>query len=142
MNAGVQLDLQKTGIKVNLPLYANRTGAAINGKYTVLKAPSGSRAVVEHPDVYVSHSARYAYIHEDGNVPAFTPDKDGQYVIQLTGNLAFPDRAYPEIGKSTATLTINVGEGGRASGCAAIPVGAPAVGLAIALMALLRRRRQ
>lgn len=141
VNAGVQLDLEKTGIRIDLPLYANRIGAAINGKYTVVRAPSGSNAAVQHPDVYVSHSAKYSYMF-DGDKPTFTPDKPGQYVIQLSSSLAFADRAYPEIRSSNASLTVNVGSGGKAGGCTAIPLGAPAAGLAFALLAFLRRRNR
>lgn len=141
VSAGIQLDLDKTGIKVDLPLYANRQGANINAKYSITKSPAGSNAAIQHSDAYATRSARYAYMF-DGDKPTFTPDKAGQYVIQVTGNLAFPDRAYPEVTSSTSTLTLNVGQGGKAGGCTAIPLGAPAIGVAVALLALLRRRRK
>ena len=57
-------------------------------------------------------------------------------------NLQVPDRAYPEIGSSTAALTINVEDTPtKHGGCAAIPAAAPVAGVALALLAFLGRRR-
>ncbi|MHB8875034.1 MAG: cell-cell cohesion MYXO-CTERM protein MtsC [Myxococcaceae bacterium] len=130
----------KRGEKARLPLFANRNGAGIDYTWTVARRPAGSAAVVENPKGGVSMSRHWEYAYLDGRVPSFTADVDGEYVIQLQGELAFPDRAYPEARTSTSELALRVGEAGGLS-CAAAPLAAPGFGLALALLGLLRRRR-
>lgn len=131
----------KAGEKFRLPLFANRENAAIEYKWTVKQAPPGSRAAVENPvgAVTVSRHWQYAYNDRDG-VPTFTADVDGEYVLTVTGNLSFPDRAYPEARSNTSELRMNVEGGAGKTGCAAIPVGA--LGLVGVALGLMRRRRQ
>ncbi len=130
----------KRGDKVRLPLFANRNGAAIEYKWTVARRPSGSEAPVERPLGAVTLSRHWEYAYVDGNVPSFTADVDGDYELQVTGHLVFPDRAYPEARDSTSGLKLQVGEGAAGS-CAAVPGGASAAGLALVVLGLARRRR-
>jgi LPXTG-motif cell wall-anchored protein len=53
-----------------------------------------------------------------------------------------PDARYPGISQSTAALTVKVESAGSSSGCTALPIGAPAAGLALAALGLLVRRRR
>ena len=83
--------------------------------------------------------------YTDGNVPAFTADVDGEYVIQLQAKLAFADRAYPEARESTSELRMTATPDGKTGGgqaCSAIPLDASIAGLGFALLALARRRRK
>jgi hypothetical protein len=131
----------KRGEKFRLPLFANRNGAAIEYKWTVLSRPAGSTAPIENPTGAVTMSRHWQYAYQDGSVPTFTADVDGDYVLQLSAKLAFADRAYPSSDTSTAELKLKAdpGQGGRA--CSATAAGGSLMGLALAALALIRRRR-
>ncbi len=134
----------KAGEKFRLPLFANRNGAAIEYIWTVAKRPDGSKAAVINPEGVVTMSRHWEYAYQDGNVPSFTADVDGEYDIQLQAKLAFADRAYPENRESTSSLKLNAspdGKGGAPQTCAAIPVDASLAALGLGLLALARRRR-
>ncbi|MCU0701932.1 MAG: thrombospondin, partial [Myxococcaceae bacterium] len=113
--------------------------------WTVTKRPAGSTAAIQNPTGSVTMSRNYAYAYQDGNVPTFTSDVDGEYDIQLQANLAFKDRAYPEKRDSVSGLKMTAtpdGSGGNtAATCAAIPVDASLAGLGLAMLTLARRRR-
>jgi hypothetical protein len=84
-----------------------------------------------------------AMYSDSSGVSTFTPDADGDYTIQLTANLILPDTLYPNVRQSTAALTVKVQPAAASSGgCTALPLGAPAVGLALAALGLLVRRRR
>jgi hypothetical protein len=107
----------------------------------VVRRPRGSGAVVDNPRGAVSMSRHWEYAYEEGNVPSFTADADGDYELQLQARLALPDRAYPEHATSTSSLTLAVAPAGGMS-CASVPAasgGALGVGL---LWMLARRRRR
>ncbi len=131
----------KHGDKVRLPLFANRNGAAIEYTFTVTQRPKGSTAAIDNPKGAVSLSRHWEYAYVDGSVPTFTPDVPGEYVVQLKGVLAFPDRAYPEATESVSELRITVEP--KAQGCtnAVAPLHGPAAALLLAALGVLRRRR-
>lgn len=137
----------KRGEKFRLPLFANRNGAAIEYKWTVAKGgrPSGSTAAIENPIGAVTLSRHWEYAYTDGHTPTFTADVDGEYVLQLDANLAFTDRAYPEPAsqKSTSALKLSAtpdGKNGPRS-CSAVGLDAPLMGLGLALLSMIRRRK-
>jgi len=67
----------------------------------------------------------------------------GTYSLQLTARMVSPDARYPGVQQSTAALTIKVGgNSSGGGGCTALPLGAPAAGLALAALGLLVRRRR
>jgi hypothetical protein len=134
----------KAGEKFRLPLFANRNGAAIEYVWTVVSRPAGSKAAVENPKGVVTMSRHWAYAYQDGNVPTFTADVDGEYTLQLQAHLVFPDRAYPDQRDSVSNLKMTAVPDGKAGGgqtCSAIPMDASIAGLGLALLALARRRR-
>jgi uncharacterized protein (TIGR03382 family) len=136
--------LLKAGEKFRLPLFANRNGAAIEYVWTVKSRPSGSTAAIRNPEGVVTMSRHWAYAYQDGNVPTFTADVDGEYDIQLQARLAFEDRAYPANRDSTSSLKLNIspdGQGGAKS-CSAVPVDASLAALGLGLLALVSRRRR
>ncbi|MCC6335267.1 MAG: thrombospondin type 3 repeat-containing protein [Myxococcales bacterium] len=130
----------EAGEKFRLPLFANRNGAAIEYAWTVSKRPAGSKASVENPQGVVTMSRHWQYAYQDGSVPTFTADVDGEYTVQLQGHLAFADRAYPEQRDSVSDLKMTATpDAGGAQSCSAAPLDTSVAGLA--LLALLRRRR-
>lgn len=140
VSGGGQLSL-KSGEKVELPLFANRNGAAIEYTWTVKSRPSGSKAVVENPTGAVTYSRHWQYEYLANTEPSFTADADGQYDIQVQARLAFSDRAYPDQRESVSSLKLSVGNG-TASSCAALPGPVGGMALGAALLGLLLRRRR
>ena len=143
VSAGGSITL-KRGEALRLPLFANRNNVGINYTWTVTKRPSGSSAAVQNPIGVASVSRHWAYAYADTvGKPIFTPDSDGEYTIQLAAKMVTPDARYPGVQTSTAALTVKVQGGTAASGgCTALPLGAPAAGLALAALGLLARRRR
>ena len=137
------LVMLKAGEKFRLPLFANRNGAAIEYTWTVKTRPSASKAAVINPEGVVTMSRHWEYAYQDGAVPSFTADVDGEYDIQLQARLAFADRAYPENRESTSSLKLNASPDGKngAQTCSAIPMDASLAALGLGLLALARRRR-
>ncbi|MBN1203926.1 MAG: thrombospondin type 3 repeat-containing protein [Myxococcaceae bacterium] len=141
VSGGGRLALKK-GDKVQLPLFANRNGAAIEYTWTVKERPAGSKSVVENPKGAVTQSLHWQYRYAEGSEPTFTADADGAYDIQVQAKLAFSDRMYPALRESVSSLKLEVGNG-NASSCAALPGPAGGLALGAALLSLvLRRRRQ
>jgi hypothetical protein len=118
------------GDVIRLPLFANRNGQAIEYTWTVASRPSGSSAAIQNPKGSVSMSRDWQYIYVDGKVPTFTVDAAGQYQFQVTAQLVFPDRVYPNQSTATSITQITAGGGSQASGCSA-------GGAGLALLALL-----
>ena len=137
------LVMLKAGEKFRLPLFANRNGAAIEYTWTVKTRPSASKAAVLNPEGVVTMSRHWEYAYQDGAVPSFTADVDGEYDIQLQARLAFADRAYPENRESTSSLKLNASPDGKngAMACSSIPMDASLAALGLGLLALARRRR-
>jgi hypothetical protein len=142
VHAGGTLEVERD-TQVRLPLFANRNGAAIEYTWTVVKRPSGSRAVVDNPQGAVAMSRHWSYAYLDESVPTFTPDEDGEYELQLQAKLAFADRAYPDQRNSLSTLVLRVG-GNKASGwnCSTLPASGGAMALGAALLGMMMRRRR
>jgi hypothetical protein len=141
VSAGGHMTLNN-GEKVRLPLFANRDNAAMNYSWTVTARPGGSAAINE-PNGVASVSRHWEYAYQNGSVPTFTPDAAGEYTIQLSSTLVFPDRLYPNSNTANATLVLAVGQGTTAaSGCTALPFGAPVAGMALVALGFLARRRR
>jgi len=141
VSAGGSVALTR-GETLRLPLFANRNNAGINYTWTVSKRPGGSSAAVKNPEGLVSASRHWSYAYPDGaGKPTFTPDADGEYTLQLLATMVTPDARYPGVQSASAALTVKVQSAGS-SGCTALPIGAPAAGLALAALGLLVRRRR
>jgi hypothetical protein len=140
VSGGGQIALKK-GEKFRLPLFANREGTAIEYQWTVTVRPQGSSAAIVNPKGSVSTSRHYQYAYVDGSVPSFTADVDGDYVLQLSANLVFPDRAYPGSSQSTSDLSLRAEPAAGGMKCSVGGAEASLMGLALAGLALIRRRR-
>ncbi len=126
------------------PLWANRKGEAITYTWTVVKAPSGSSAVVKNAKGAVTVSYLWSYQYVQGQEPQFTPDMEGTYLLQLDAALVYPDRVDSSVNTSSAQLTLTVGTSTTkpsSSGCSTGAGLAPVLGLALGLGLLIRRRR-
>ena len=131
----------QAGEKFRLPLFANRNGAAIEYVWTVTQRPAGSVAAIQDPKGVVTQSRRWSYTYQQGSVPTFVADVDGEYSLQLQAHLVFADRVYPEQRDSVSELKMTATpdtKGGMS--CSAAPVDATFASLGLALLALLRRR--
>ncbi|MBS1149474.1 MAG: mtsC [Myxococcaceae bacterium] len=135
--------LLRRGEKFRLPLFANRNGAAIEYVWTVTRRPAGSQAAIENPKGAVTNSRHWEYAYTDQHVPSFTADADGEFTLQVTGTLAFPDRAYPDQKISTSQLRLSASPDGKngPSSCSSTGLELPLFGLGLAVLSLLRRRR-
>ncbi len=134
----------KAGEKFRLPLFANRENAAILYTWTVTQRPDGSTAAITNPKGSVVMSRHWQYAYTDGHVPSFTADADGDYSLQLKGELVFPDRAYPANGTSVSQLKLSAGGGSGVRGCQSFGLDASSLGLlglGFAALGALRRRR-
>jgi MYXO-CTERM domain-containing protein len=132
----------KRGEKFRLPLFANRNGAAIEYSWTIPSGgrPAGSSAAIENPVGSVTMSRHWQYAYQDGQVPTFTADVDGDYLLQLKGHLVFQDRAYPQADTSTSDLHLKAEPNGMRA-CSVTEASGALSGLALAGLALIRRRR-
>lgn len=143
VSGGGFLRLEKTGEALRPPLFANRNGAAMEYKWTVVKRPKGSNAVVENPQGAVTLSRDWQYTYVDGSVPTFVPDEEGEYELQLTARLAFADRVFPDQRVSTSNVVVRVGKvSGEGNNCSSVPAGFSAAALGAALLSVLMRRRR
>lgn len=143
VGTGSVLNVEKTGMAVRPPLFANRNGAAIEYTWTVVKRPSGSTAVVENPKGAVTYSRHWEYQYVDGSVPNFQPDEEGEYELQVSTRLAFADRVFPDRRESVSSLFLKVGKPDEAgSGCTSLPAGGSAAALGVGVLGLLLRRRR
>ena len=142
VSAGGHIALN-SGEKVRFPLFANRNNAAMNYSWTITARPGGSSAGINEPTGVASVSRHWQYAYQNGSIPTFVPDKEGTYTVQVDATLVFPDRLYPNSNKASSTLTLNVGQGtSAATGCTALPFGAPVAGMALVALGLLARRRR
>ena len=134
----------KAGEKFRLALFANRNGAPIEYKWTVISRPASSKAAIANPVGAATLSRHWQYAYLDGSVPSFTADVDGDYKIELSANLAVPDRTYPDQRTSTSQLKLTAtpdgGSGGRT--CSVTPMGAGLGAMGLALLGLIRRRNR
>jgi len=138
---GGQITL-KAGQKLVPLIFANRNGVPIEYTWTVTQRPEGSTAAVELPIGNVTLSRHWQYDYAEGLEPSFTPDKDGDYVLQLTAREAITDRVWPtQPTTSVAGRGVTARPGGLFA-CGVVPAGPAAFGLAAALIALARRRRK
>jgi len=132
----------KAGEKFIPTIFANRNGVPIEYVWTVTARPEGSTAAIERPEGSVTMSRHWQYAYPDGQQPTFTPDKDGQYTLQLQATLMTQDRVWPTQPRtSVAGVGMTALPGGLLS-CGVVPAGPAAFALAAVLAVLARRRRK
>jgi hypothetical protein len=125
--------------KLRPPVFSNKVGG-VQYSWTVVN--NNTPAAVQNPEGVMSAWRHMLGAYADGKVPSFTPPGPGTYTLRLTATLLTPDPAYPGVQTSHADLLVTVKDAGSSSGCTALPLGAPAAGLALAALGLLVRRRR
>ncbi len=105
VHAGGMLIL-KVGEPFRLPLFANRNGAGIKYAWSITQRPAASSAAIRSPRGGAVLSRHWQYAYLDWNIPTFTADAEGDYTLELAGELALPDRAYPSATRSTAQMLL------------------------------------
>jgi len=142
VSAGNQMSL-RVGQKARLPMFTNRRGTVFKYVWSIVSSPGGTAAIVNPEGVSaVNNDFQYGYV--DGHVATIEPDAPGDWTLSFKADEQTPDEVNPSVQTAQASLTLHVTSGSSASGggCTALPLGAPAAGLALAALGLLVRRRR
>ena len=78
-----------TGDVVKLRLFMNRENTKAEYTWSVRKRPNGSRATVKSPTGNVVESVLFEHVYE--NMPSFTPDRPGEYILVIEAVGEFTD---------------------------------------------------
>jgi hypothetical protein len=140
--------MARTGDDIRLRLFTNRENAALRYSWSIVEAPAGSSAVIEHPYGSARLSTPYEYHYVQNHVPAILPDMPGEYVVRVEVTQVWADGVSGQEGvtaEAFATLQVTGNPVDGGGGCSAAP-GAPAgsaalllVGLALGIARLRRR---
>ncbi len=115
----------ETSDEIRLRLFANRESEPMRYSWKVTKAPSGSSAVIENPVGAASLSTPYEYHYLKNHNVTFTPDKPGEYRLQVVATLVWPDEKTQENNAVAETYSIIhvEGESIGSDACSTAPVG-------------------
>jgi len=140
-------DQGTVGEEKHLHIFANRENAAMRYVWTLVSKPSGSDARIDNPRGSVTYSNAFEYRYLKDEVARIVPDVPGDYEVQLSAELVFPDPQFSgnNTSRTTFLLTVEDGDGEGGCTCTQPPAseGAKSLalfGLAVGLM-LVRRRR-
>ncbi len=141
-------DTAAVGEDKHLHIFANRENAAMRYVWTIVTKPSGSDARINNPRGSVTYSNAFEYRYLKDQVAQLVPDMPGDYELQLSAELVFPDPQYPGNNTSRTSYMLTV-EDGEAGGCTCDApkqgsTSAAGLGLlaAAGLLLLGRRRRR
>ena len=144
VHAGKPMMVQ-TGDTLVLPVYANRFNTPIKYTWSVVEQPADGDASIENPVGSVSFSQPESpqYVYESDKEMRFAPRVPGDYVLELRGELVWPDADYPDAKANTSRVTVSVtGEALPSFACGAMPGSTAAAGVLLGLLAVIRRRRR
>lgn len=112
-------DTAEVGEDTHLHIFANRENAAMRYVWTLVSKPNGSDARIDNPRGSVTYSNAFEYRYLKDEVARLVPDMAGDYEVQLSAELVFPDPQYPDNNTSRTTfmLTVEDGEGGGGCTC-------------------------
>jgi MYXO-CTERM domain-containing protein len=139
-------DLVDLGAEKRLHIFANRENVAMRYVWSIVSKPNNSEARIQNPRGSVTYSTSYEYHYLKDQIAKFEPDVAGDYEIQLSAELIFPDEQYPENNTSRTTFKLTAAEGEGAGGCACATGGEQGLG-ALALLLVggvvlgIRRRK-
>ncbi|MEL6342213.1 MAG: thrombospondin type 3 repeat-containing protein [Myxococcota bacterium] len=122
-----------TGDAVRLRLFANRVSQPLRYTWTVVGAPNGSKAVIEHAEGASSVSSPFEYRYLGDREVLFQPDLPGSYEVRVVAELVWDDVTGGSSVVAENTMSLDV-TGEPMAGCSAIAGSASAT---MALMAML-----
>ena len=142
--------LGAVGEAFRVPLFVNREGQPVRYQWTVVGAPSGSSATVANPVGESSTSVSHEYVYEPGSEVTFTPDRAGEYQLQVTVSTLGADLVTGELDAQAQHVTTIVADGAvmetGGGGCSAAGTGAATsaawIFAALSFGAFGRRRRR
>ncbi|OGQ17786.1 MAG: hypothetical protein A2138_02965 [Deltaproteobacteria bacterium RBG_16_71_12] len=134
----------ETGNGVEMPVFANRFDTPVKYTWTVVDQPADGDYSIENPVGSVSFSGQSPqYRFEDDKRAMFSARVPGDYVLELRGELVWPDADYPDAKANTSRVTVSVtGEALPSFACGAMPGSSAAAGVLFGLLAVIRRRRR
>ncbi len=115
----------ETGDDVMLRIFANRESEPMRYNWRIAESPSGSNASIDNPKGAVNESSPYEYRYVSGEEAILTPDRPGEYKVQLTAELAWEDSVTgTEEVKAETYASVQVsGDAVGSGGCSVVPVG-------------------
>jgi hypothetical protein len=134
----------ETGVEIPLKLFANRENQEMEYSWRVIQAPTGASLAVANSRGTVNKSTPFEYHYEEGLEAVFSPDVEGEYLIEVTVTTVGADVETGEVGATSTFTSRLVAQGGAlASGSCAQQQGkTPRLFLlALGLFALIFRRR-
>jgi len=108
-----------TGEELRLRLFANRENAALRYFWYLVSAPDAAGGI---PNALggASYSSPYEYHYFEGQIPTFTPAREGTYLIRVDVQQVFEDDVTDETGLTatwTMTLEVRGGSAPSSGGC-------------------------
>jgi hypothetical protein len=102
--------IRNKGEKSNLAFWINRPERALSYEWTVVSKPPGSGARIQNPAGMTGtvQPAYPEYAYFEGWQPSFRPDKAGEYVIQVSIQLAFEDNRVPDVTTAVDSFKLTV----------------------------------
>jgi len=97
----------RTGQTLPLLIWANRINRAIEFEWQIQSRPAGSSAEVTNPQGAVSLSTPLNYHYFSNRRPELTPDRPGEYVVELRAVLMFDDDLYPGKAAAAARMVLH-----------------------------------
>jgi MYXO-CTERM domain-containing protein len=142
-------DTAPIGEPHRLHIFANRENVAMRYTWSIISRPKGSSdAKILNPRGSVTYSNSFEYRYLKDQVAEFVADQPGDYEVQLSAELVFPDAKYPDINTSRTSFKLTATDSGKGGGCVCtVPQAASGGGLLIALFGVglvltMRARRR
>ena len=100
-----------TGKKTPLRLFANRENQELEYRWRVINAPKGASVAVSNATGVVSKSEPFEYHYAEGLKPMFTPEVNGEYIIEISVTTVGADLQTNEVNASSTFTARLVAEG-------------------------------
>jgi hypothetical protein len=138
-------DLITIGLEKQLDIFANREDVAMRYTWTIVSKPENSSARISNPRGSVTYSTSYQYHYLKDQIAKFEADVPGDYELQLSAELIFPDERYPDNNTSRTTFKLTAVEGEGGGGCVCVTARDQSFGTVAFLLlgaAMVLRRRK
>jgi hypothetical protein len=108
------------GDPLQLDIFANRQDVAMRYTWTIVSKPDHSSARIQNPRGSVTYSTSWQYHYLKDQIAKFEADVPGDYELQLSAELIFPDDKYPENNTSRTTFKLTASDGEGGGGCVCV----------------------